>query len=66
MLPRARNSELTVRRNAQVVLLAVAAKVSVRFLPTLDIKSRHIAVRLKTPIRPTEDIFTVTLWVMVR
>jgi hypothetical protein len=45
--------------------MPVAAKVSVRFLPTLDIKSRHVTVFLKTPLRPTEHIFTVTLW-MVR
>jgi len=46
--------------------LPVAAKVSARFLPKFDIKSRHIAVRLKTPIRPKEHIFTVILWVMFR
>jgi len=46
--------------------LPAAAQVYVRFLPTLDIKSRHIAVRLKTPIRPTEHIFTVTVWVTFR
>ena len=49
MLPQALNSEYRCAERHSRLSFPVAAKVSVRFLPTLDIKSRHIAVPLKPP-----------------